>query len=529
MQFLLKIKKLSFQFLLVLSIGFAFFNSKTFALEPLKIESFDSEINFTKHTETYQDPTNTLTISDISGGISEKFSFVKTTTNKVNYGFSKSTVWMHAQFLNMTNTSPTDTHNPLLYLSSSMIQNVELFLFEDGKQILHKTISQFKPLNFRDFPARLPVFKILLQKAKLYDVYLKINSSDTIIFSAHLSAEKVFIASETKFQLFQGLYFGAIIALIIYNGFIYFTTRSPVYLYYIFSLFSLNFLFQLNFTGLFSQYLIPNHQHISGQLNPYFGFLCGITFTKFAYVFLDFKSIRPQTKKSYVLINILKFTPLIGIILIFLLFWIQYPVFTKISGLFSLVSSTMCIFAGLFTLKKNVPTAKIYLISWSFLLLGSIGLVLMMLNLVEATSWLKYSMQIGSLLESLLLSFALANRIKSLSYKLEQEKILSNFKAQKARLEELGLVAVRLGDKLNTPLNIIVLALEAIEDNCKEKDQNYDQSESYKFSRQIEFQIKKLKSELEHLEKFKTYLPERPNANIENLFEDAEKKSEMRK
>ncbi len=270
LQFLLKIKKLAFQFLLVLSIGFAFFNSKTFALESLKIESLDSEINFTKHTETYLDPTNTLTISDISGGISEKFSFVKTTTNKVNYGFSKSTVWMHAQFLNMSNTSQKDTRNPLLYLSSSMIQNVELFLFEDGKQILHNNISQFKPLNFRDFPARLPVFEILFQKAKLYDVYLKINSSDTIIFSAHLSAEKVFIASETKFQLFQGLYFGAIIALIIYNGFIYFTTRSPVYLYYIFSLFSLNFLFQLNFTGLLSQYLIPNYQHICGQLNPYF-------------------------------------------------------------------------------------------------------------------------------------------------------------------------------------------------------------------------------------------------------------------
>ncbi len=234
--------------------------------------------------------------------------------------------------------------------------------------------------------------------------------------------------------------------------------------------------------------------------------------------------MRPQTKKSYVFINILKFTPLIGIILIFLLFWIQYPVFTKISGLFSLASSTMSIFAGLFALKKNVPTAKIYLISWSFLLLGSIGLVLMMLNLVEATSWLKYSMQIGSLLESLLLSFALANRIKSLSIKLEQEKILSNFKSQKARLEELGLVAIRLGDKLNTPLNIILLALEAIEDDCTDKILEYKSADTFTFAKQIEFQIKKLKSELEQLEKFKSYLPAHSSSKLENLFEDAEKK-----
>lgn len=510
------------RFFIVFNIFVFISNHKAYAIQPFEIDTFESDINFSSALETLIDESNSLSINDLLEIKEDQFQSLK--LNKLNFGFVKHPVWAHAQFKLLQKSGNSLESNTFIYFSSPLLDTVNLFLFENGKKIQEEKITRLLPLNDRAIQSRFSVFKVSLKKESKYDLYIQILSDKPITFSTHLASDKIFYEAETRDQFIQGLYFGAIIALAIYNLFIYFSTKNKVYLFYVLTIFFQHLLTQLSFNGLMYQYLLPQYPLIATTINPYLVALSGVTFSLFAFVFLDFKTVQRNTLKFYSPENLFKFMPYFGLLVIVVFSWLPIQMFAKISALYTFTTCLACIFAGIYALRKKVPTAKIYLISWSFLLTGTIVTVLALTNVISMIPGVKYSMQIGSLIESLLLSFALANRIKSLTFKLQQEKILSNFKSQKARLEELGLVAIRLGDKLNTPLNIILLALEAIEDYCKENNQNYDLSDAFKFSRQIEFQIKKMKSELEQLEKFKSYLPEHSISNIENLFEDAEKK-----
>jgi hypothetical protein len=78
--------------------------------------------------------------------------------------------------------------------------------------------------------------------------------------------------------------------------------------------------------------------------------------------------------------------------------------------------------------------------------------------------------------------------------------------------EELGRVAVKLGDRLNTPLEVMLLASEEIEDHVEERFKGLEDAELRKeiahlfevFRRSTET----IRTELKSLQPFKKYAPQ---------------------
>ncbi len=89
-------------------------------------------------------------------------------------------------------------------------------------------------------------------------------------------------------------------------------------------------------------------------------------------------------------------------------------------ALFGMAFSVTGVTGGLFALKRGLPGAGLYLLAWTLLLMGVVLLAMRTLDWLPTNLLTTYGMQIGSALEMLLFSFALANRIHILRREKEQ-------------------------------------------------------------------------------------------------------------
>jgi diguanylate cyclase (GGDEF)-like protein len=86
------------------------------------------------------------------------------------------------------------------------------------------------------------------------------------------------------------------------------------------------------------------------------------------------------------------------------------PVAIMVS-MFGLLFTGVAVYAGVYCLRRDYPGARYFLLAWTLLLLGVAVLAMRNMGWVPTTTLTLHSMQIGSALELLLLSFALADRI----------------------------------------------------------------------------------------------------------------------
>lgn len=101
--------------------------------------------------------------------------------------------------------------------------------------------------------------------------------------------------------------------------------------------------------------------------------------------------------------------------------------------------------------------------------------------------------------------FRQRNEIQAQKHQLAQLEIESH----KERLRELGHVAVRLGDRLNNPLNVLLLTLEEMEETFSGESLTQEQSESLEnLHNTLERSLDKIREEMTTLDEFKKYAPE---------------------
>lgn len=105
---------------------------------------------------------------------------------------------------------------------------------------------------------------------------------------------------------------------------------------------------------------------------------------------------------------------------------------------FAVIVCTWSLFAGLFAWNKGHPSAGIYVLAWSGLLVGGIVLGFNKLQILPRNLLTDSAIQMGSLVEVLLLSFAMGERInRERSLRLQaQNEALATQMAAKANLEK---------------------------------------------------------------------------------------------
>jgi two-component system, sensor histidine kinase LadS len=213
---------------------------------------------------------------------------------------------------------------------------------------------------------------------------------------------------ESASNLLFGLYYGVLILLLVYNMVLYIVVREIHYFNYLLFLGSY-MLFQLNFDGIGREWLWPGSVWMANSGLAFFIFLSALFAFRFARYFLMLRKYAPR---SEVVLLFAEGVSFLGLAVSLLL---DYHVAITLAALWSSVTPWVLIYVGCKVL-PHYRAARYYLLGWIVFLLATILVALNKLGLVPTYPAILYTQQVGSLIQMILLSFALADRINMMKF-----------------------------------------------------------------------------------------------------------------
>ncbi len=362
------------------------------------------------------DTNHLFTIQEVMGGAHV---FTPFRSGTMNMGNSKSAYW-----LKLTVTNETEQPTVLLKIANSALDTVIFFDPQpDGKV---RTIKSGESLPFAAHPYKSTdyIFAMQIQPHASKNVYLKISSSDPLLIPMSLgTTEQIFSQDKSK-DIFWGIYIGIMLAMVVYNTFIYVSTKDNIYLSYLIYVLAV-LIAQINISGYAAQLLWPNTMKVafySAFITPY---LVGIAGLEFGRRFLHTKVYTPKSDKLFMIANCLY--TIAFLIAIFGKYDIGLTMIDMTAGLSAFIILSVAIRIVL----VGYRPAIFFLVAWSVFLVGIFVFVFKNLNILPYNNFTIYTMPIGSALEVVLLSIALADKINTLKKEKDSSQAQALFESEK--------------------------------------------------------------------------------------------------
>lgn len=484
----------------------------------------DSILNISSQVEFYDDKNNHSTFEFI-----KKQTFQPTTTSVPNFGISKSNFWI--KFTINNNTNQTDF---LIDLSAATLDSVQLYRPNENGEYEVITTGDAYVFSNREFEDPNYVFNVNILPKQSSTFFIKIKSNEAIQLPILFGNWQHIVYTIKNRDILSGIYAGIMLVMILYNLFVFFSVKDKSYLYYVIYITCI-LLTQTTLQGYTFQYLWNETPFINKYSLIFLPSLSGITGMFFMNVFLKTSTF---SKRLY---NTSFFLVVPYIIAYVISFIGEIGLGQVIVQLNSTIISIYMLITPIIVLKKGFKPAKFFIVAWSVFLVGVLVFVLKDMEILPFNNLTRYTMQIGSCLETILLSFALADRINIMRKEkdlyqqqaieaLEEKQLLIkeqnitldrkvkertaelndalvNLKQAQAKLVEsekmasLGQLTAGIAHEINNPINFVssnVFPLRQDINDLKQILQHYETlTESSDFKTKLQ-EINNLKEELDY-------------------------------
>lgn len=402
--------------------------------EPL-ILGGEKEWNLTKHWKY-----TTIDEIDFTFEKIQNLEMVSIPEGKDSFGFQNKTFVLKAE---LENRSPGEEY--LFYLDNPLIDYVNIY-FYSGNSILEEYASgDMRPFSERYFPDRRVNFRFHLPQNSISTLYVVLRSSGSLQISGFLSTPEAFSNQRSLESMGLGIYYGGLFLIAFYNLFIFIFLRESTYLIYF--LFLLSYLsVQSGVNGTVLQFILPNNPKLTNifLLQSFFWVLLTGTLFCEKYLRLDGKLLK--------IARIFEFICVVQMINIFLL---PPMIIFKSIGVLGIVMSVFWLYSGMRSVMKGQEGSLYYLLAWTILIIGIAIFSLKSFAILPVNFFTTYAVQIGSLMEALLLSVGLAYRIDILRKESQylnanlQKEVESRTKELKEAKEEVDKLLVYAGKSLD--------------------------------------------------------------------------------
>lgn len=324
----------------------------------------------------------------------------------------------------------------VLEILNNGLENVIAYIPQPNRT--YKIYQEGSSLKFRD---RAIIHKNFIFRApsgvkgKVAYLFNIKNSAPLHLVIAHKSWSGLIEYTAGEYLLF-GIFYGMVFILSIYNLILFVVMRNKHYLYYVLYIFTVG-LYQISVDGIAFQYLWPNAP-LWNKFAPSI-WITGISV--FALLFTsDLLQLKTRKPSYYQIIKITIFLRISYFTFCFLFFK---------SGLtytfIEIVPLMLAFYAGIDVWKKGYKPARLFILAYTFLLLGIIAKVLVNLGygyFIPGPAP-HYSMSIGFILEMILFSFAIGDKVNALKKEKEKAQLLTISQMQEN---------VKLKDEINREL-----------------------------------------------------------------------------
>ena len=354
------------------------------------------------------------------------------------FGFNKGTYWFHTYLFNQDSTE----QRWLLVLQYPLLDYVDVYVRYPDNHIEHLTSGDMQPFSARAIRYRQPNFWIDLPQKTQVEILVSTSSKSSIQAPLAVYTPSAFAEMERDAQFGIGVYNGILFALFCYNFILWLILRDQNHFWYMMHISGFGLvMFCLN--GLAFEYLWPNSPWLANHTIPISMCFSQLAMHQFARLFLNMKEMSPLANK--IAIGFIAFYTLMGFASIFLDYATAVIVTTR-SVFPGIIFVITC---AVIAIRSGYRPAKLFLIAWAALLIGTFIYASVSFGILPKVFITEYGIQIGSAIEMILLSFALAYRYANLrneNVKIvyeANEKLESNVAK---RTSELSLALEQLAD-----------------------------------------------------------------------------------
>ncbi|WP_404363300.1 diguanylate cyclase [Marinobacter sp.] len=357
-------------------------------------------------------------------------------SDNASFGFTDDVYWFRTRILNTTPSAG----NWILELAYPLIDNIDGWLFRDGILVEHFVTGDEKAFAQRPVKHRNFLFPVTAPGNETLAVYFRVQTSSAVQMPLWLTTQDQLFHTEQTLLTVHGMYFGIIAVMIIYNLFIFFSIRDPAYLLYVMFVLAVGS-FQFSLHGFSYQFLWSQSPLLQDRLPGLFvamSSLFGAWFT------IKFLNLREYSRWLYRTLAVFAVT---GGVMSLLALFLPYHQVIRPAAAMAFVCVVFVSFAGFYVWYRGYKPAAHYSVAFASLLAGTAMMILNKFGLVPLNAFTENGQQIGSLIQMVLLSLALAFRMKVMRDETEEAQLEATIRLE-YRVRERTIELERANEKL---------------------------------------------------------------------------------
>jgi len=434
------------------------FDTLAFSAGPVEVGSLTGNLELGPRTSYVEDPRGSFSLNELTMAPGNE-RWVENTEHTLTFGYTGSVYWFKTELVNvdqMERSFYVEIAYPVIdYITVHVLRKTG----RDEIKMGDKYPFAQRPVDHRNF-----VFPLTFSPNEPITLIVRVETTSSMQIPLYIHSLRHFVEKDQKVVQGLGMYYGAMVIMILYNFFVYLSVRERNYLYYVFYVTSMT-VFLTSLYGTSYQYLWPrsvwwNDQVLVVSLNLTIFF--GLLFTG------GFLKIMQSRPRGYWL-----FVPLITVAAMVVLFSYQIPyrVGIKTTIVLAVISIVWATVMAITRLLSGYYPARIYTLAWITMLGGGMILALNKFGLVPRSSLTENATLYGSVLEVVLLSFALADRLNLEKKERIEAQNLAHIQERNARIanENALLNERRAREAREQAFEVQKKARETLEQKVKER------------------------------------------------------------
>ncbi|MDX2191278.1 MAG: 7TM diverse intracellular signaling domain-containing protein [Bacteroidota bacterium] len=382
-----------------------------------EVLSSHATIDVNRGVEYLIDTNKSIPINQVPN---QKFS-VYEKASVLNISKAYLTAWLKISIKNSTNS------NLALKIDNVLIDSAQVYFQKDDSLIMYDQSGYLINQSDKSYATPEIILKLPVNQNETNTLYIRLKAKQKLFLPMQIGTEEAIYQSEVQHIVFDALFFGALLILVIYNFILYLIIKDKLTLYFVFAMLSYSFfmIFWNGYTGGFDY----NTRLFLSNDGDFLLAISTVGILLFAYYFLNVDNGKKIIK--YIFIALIAYNLIDGLLFEFIL-----PV-THID-LIVLVSAIFLFGCSIFQVLDGKQHVRFYAFGWFLYLLAILTYVLMIFNVLPFFTWTKYILPIGSLFEITFFSVALGDRF--LMIEKENKRILEHsLKIERQLNEELSI------------------------------------------------------------------------------------------
>lgn len=328
----------------------------------------------------------------------------------LNLGYLSVPVWLKVELENKSKIEDWQ-----FVLDMPFTDSIDFYQKKDTRLISHSQTGWLFPYDSRGkIKNNGFTFSLEASTNDKITCYLRIRSDYPILLPISILTKEKTHQEGKDSHIGHGIYFGILLVMMLYNLVIFFIIRDSNYLFYVLTII-FTFLTFAGVSGYLFKYIYPNFP----EANVYFtrAAMAGtvIVASIFTIQFL-------QLRKNFIWLYRL----FIGIIILgFISYPINYMIWEGAINAIAKLLTISLLGAGIYCWYKGNKFARFFVLAWSTYLIGGLMITLRNSGTLPINFFTNHGANIGSALEVILISIALADRYRII----RKEKDLATQKA----------------------------------------------------------------------------------------------------